>query len=102
MAVTGSTLMTYVNGNPADATFVEGCLVQAQALVSRFIGSAEVPTDVRDRAVLETGSELYHRRQAPLGESQFATPDAVPVRRPRDPMHAAYPLLEAFVGSGIG
>jgi len=70
--------------------------------VNRFIGVAVVPADVLDRAKIECGSELYHRRSAPNGIAQFATLDGgSAIRVARDPMVAAIPLLQPFVGLGI-
>ena len=59
------------------------------------------PDPVVDRAVLETGAELYHRRSARNGISQFATPDTVsPMRIARDPLVAARPLLAPYLWAG--
>ena len=57
-------LRLYCGAAAADAEFVTECLDQADVLVGRFVGQVAVPTVVLDRAVIEVGSELFHRRQA--------------------------------------
>lgn len=95
-------LKAYVGAPDSDNTFVNDCWEQAESLVNRFIGVAVVPADVLDRAKIECGSELYHRRSAPNGIAQFATLDGgSAVRVARDPMIAAIPILQPFVGLGI-
>lgn len=95
-------LREYVNAKVADF-YVSECWEQAEALVAAFVADAEVPEAVRGRAILEVGAELYHRRQAPNGISQFADLDGGQgVRVARNPMVAAYPLLVPYVGGGIG
>ena len=90
-------LSTYVGASPEDVDFVTSCWDEAQVMVDSFIGSADVPAQVRNRAVLEVGSELFHRRSAPQGNAQFATFDGAPIRINRDPMVAAYALLSKWV-----
>lgn len=95
-------LKAYVGSPDSDNTFVNDCWEQAESLVNRFIGTAVVPADVLDRAKIECGSELYHRRSAPNGVAQFATLDGgQAVRVARDPMVGAYPLLFPFTGLSI-
>jgi hypothetical protein len=61
-----------------------------------------VNADILNRAKIECGSELYHRRSAPNGVAQFATLDGgSAVRVARDPMIAAYPILVPYVGQGL-
>lgn len=94
-------LQAYVNANSSDEAFVTTCLAEATALVQAYVGTAVVPPVVLDRAVLEVGSELFHRRQAPSGVAQFAALDGAPIRVARDPMVGAYPLLARYVGGGF-
>lgn len=85
-----------------DAAFVGECVDEALALVGQVIGTATtVPSAIHDRAVIESGSELYHRRQAPNGISQFATPEGAPMRVARDPMNAARAILAPFLPLGF-
>ena len=96
-------LATYVGEN-GDTQFVARCLAQGDALVEQYVGAnfSRVPQAAYDRAVLEVGAELFHRRQAPGGITQFATMDgAAPVRMARDPMVAAYPILDPFLPAGL-
>lgn len=74
---------------------------EANTLVSGYIGTHAVPQAVAHRAALEVASELHHRRNAPNGIAQFATPDGSPVRVARDPMLGAYPLLNRYLPGGF-
>ena len=95
-------LSAYVGAGTADAEFVAACEAEATALVGAYVGTALVPYEVLGRAVLEVGSELFHRRSAPNGVAQFGTLDgAAPIRVARDPMVGAYPLLARYVGGGF-
>lgn len=103
MAVVAADLRGYVHTTEVDDAFLTKCLAEAVALVGTFVGDVAVPEAIKDRAVLEVGSELFHRRQAPNGVAQFAMElGAAPVRIARDPMVGAYPLLVPFMGPGIG
>jgi len=95
-------LKAYVGAPASDDAFVADCWTEASALVAKFVGTATVNADVLNRAKIECGSELYHRRSAPNGIAQFATLDGgSSVRVARDPMIAAIPLLVSWVGQGI-
>lgn len=86
----------------SDAAYIGECVDEALALVGRVIGTVTtVPGEIHDRAVIEAGSELYHRRQAPNGISQFATPEGAPMRVARDPMNAARAILSPFLPLGF-
>lgn len=100
--MTVAQLKAYVGAPTSDDTFVTACWDEATALVTKFVGTSTVPATVLLRAIIECGSELYHRRSAPNGIAQFATLDGgSAVRVARDPMIAAYPLLTPYVGLGI-
>jgi hypothetical protein len=100
--MTVAQLKSYVGAPDSDNTFVTACWDESVALVTKFVGTATVPSTVLLRARIECGSELYHRRSAPNGIAQFATLDGgSAVRVARDPMIAAYPLLVPYVGQGI-
>lgn len=95
-------LKAYVGAPASDDAFVADCWTEASALVAKFVGTATVNADILNRAKIECGSELYHRRSAPNGVAQFATLDGgSAVRVARDPMIAAYPILVPYVGQGI-
>lgn len=95
-------LKAYVGAPDSDDTFVSQCWDVAHSLVDTYCGTVVVPADVLKRAKIECGSELYHRRSAPNGVAQFATLDGgQAVRVARNPMIAAVPLLEPYVGLGI-
>lgn len=93
-------LQEYVGAPDSDAAYVEQCWDEATSLVSIYVGDIDVPIAILDRATLEVGSELYHRRQAPNGIAQFSSMDGTPVRVARDPMLGAYPLLNRYIGLG--
>lgn len=99
MAVTADDLKAYVADDAltADDVQITSALSTAEALVKVHVGAATVPSEITDRAVLEVASELFHRKNAPNGISQFQDFNAAPVRVARDPMVAAYPLLAPFV-----
>ena len=95
-------LKAYVGAPDSDDAFVNRCWSEATALVVAFVGTATVNADVLQRAKIECGSELFHRRSAPNGIAQFATLDGgSAVRVARDPMIGAYPLLTPYVGLGV-
>lgn len=98
--MTAADLATYV-GASEDNPFIQACLDQATALVAGYVGTAVIPEAIQDRAVVEVGSELYHRQKAPNGVAQFSSFDGAPVRVARDPMVGAYPILRPFIGGGF-
>lgn len=62
-----------------------------------------IPVEVYDRAVLEVGAELFHRKASRNGVAQFATGDSVsPMRISRDPLVAARGLLAPFLPTPVG
>lgn len=94
-------LRDYVGASGVDNDFVEHCFDEATALVDAYVGDAVVDADALIRAVLECGSELYHRRSAPNGVAQFATLDGgSAIRVARDPMVGAYPILARWMPAG--
>ena len=93
-------LIEYVGADASQTDFVESCVDAAVGLVSQFVGSSDVPAGVLERAILEVGSEMFHRRNAPNGVAQFAV-DGSAIRVARDPMVGAYPLLARYVGGGF-
>lgn len=99
MAVTVVQFRAYV-GTKEVSDFVDSCLASANQMVSKFVGSSRVPSDVLDSAVLSCASELFHRRSAPNGVAQFADLGSV-VRIAKDPMNAAREMLLPFTGPGL-
>ncbi|MGM7677577.1 hypothetical protein [Microbacterium sp. A94] len=104
--MTAADLALYVSPDmplsEASSAYAGECWEEAEALISQHVGAASVPAVVLKRATLEVGSELYHRRKAPNGIAQFATPEASsPARIARDPLVGAYPLLAPWLGRGI-
>jgi len=99
--MSAETLSKYVGASPDDFSFVEECWEDAYQLVWNYVGTSDVPDQILNRAILETGSELFHRRNAPNGISQFASFDGSAVRVARDPMVGAYPILAKAMVVGI-
>lgn len=60
-----------------------------------------MPAAVHDQAVLMVASELFHRRQAPNGITQFADVTGQAVRLGKDPMAPAYALLLPYIGWAV-
>lgn len=87
----------------ADQDFIDSCAGEAAAMVERECGSylASVPAEIIQRATIEVGSELYNRRSAPNGISQFTSADGGAIRVARDPMVAARPMLSPFLPGGF-
>lgn len=90
-------LKAYVGSSDNDDTFVEECWDTARDLIASYVQSVNVPPHVLKRCYLEVGSELYHRRSAPMGVSQYATYDGNPIRIARDPLIGVYPLLNRYM-----
>jgi hypothetical protein len=100
MAVSLAEFQAYVGTD--ETSFPEECLNAGHALVTRYVGEVtSVPTHIHDQAVYIASSELFHRRSAPNGISQFASGDGSAVRVARDPMTAVYPLLLPYCGYGV-
>lgn len=100
--LTWEDLKNYVGSTKAaDESFVNQCYQEALSLIGAFVGNSVIPQPILDRAALEVGSELYHRRNAPNGLAQYEGFDGTPVRIARDPMVAAYPILARFMVIGL-
>jgi len=100
-AVTLQELADYVGTDVLD-DFLESCLSAGTSHVERYIGTVDtVPGEVHRQATFICSSELFHRRSAPNGVSQFASFDGAPVRVAKDPMNAVYPLLLPYTGYGV-
>lgn len=85
----------------ADDEYLTSCVAESKELVEHEVGSHTVPDPVLERAIIEAGSELYNRRSAPNGISQFAAADGSAIRVARDPMVAARPILAPFLPLGF-
>lgn len=104
MAVTLAQAKAFVNPNSTttqDDGYITDCLAEALALVTAFTLNQGVPQVIIDRAVKETMSELYHRRNAPNGIAAQFMDTGAPVRVARDPMVGAYPILSRYMVIGI-
>ena len=81
-----------------DEGFVTDCAAEAIALVGQLIGTVTtVPAEIRQRAIIEAGSELFNKRQAPNGISQYADAAGTPMRVAKDPMNVARVILQPFL-----
>ncbi|WP_455952502.1 hypothetical protein [Arcanobacterium haemolyticum] len=85
---------------PDESNNVATCARDAAKLVGDYIGAAPVPESIAVLAAVEVGRELFTRLGAPGGiYSPFA--DSAPVRLARDPLKAAYPLLQCYMPGGF-
>lgn len=96
-------LAAYVKATAGDRQFVTACWTQASELVDARIGKAveKVPKTIRDRAILEVGADLWHRRATRSGVATFDGGDYTPMRVTRDPMKAAVDLLAPYLAPVI-
>lgn len=105
-------LRSYVDATEtADVAFVAKCWAQATKLVTRAIvegGVAEadiadtIDAEVLEGAIVDCGSELYHRRDAPFGVTTFATSDgAASARVAADPMVRARVMISDYLKAGF-
>ena len=92
--VTAEELRAYVAAPSSDLQFCDEVLTEANALVTAYVGSARIPVSVMRNAVLQTGAELFHRRNAPSGIASFAALDGAVVRVALDPMRSVYAMLD--------
>ena len=88
-------------GTDEESNFVNDCHAQAIDMIDRYIGSVVLTNSVRHNVILMVASELFHRRSAPSGISQFASLDGQPVRLSIDPMRGVYPILQPYIGYGV-
>lgn len=98
-------LIAYVGGIVGtDGALAESAYEQASALVAEYVGTdalATIPAAILDGAILEVGSKLWARRNAPMGTIQVDTIDGTPIPTPRDPMTTVYPVLDRFLPGGF-
>jgi hypothetical protein len=100
--LTAEDVRAYVSASTADLQFCESCLTSADALCVKYVGTqTDVDEAVWDKAVIQVASELFHRRQAPGGVSQFSSMDGAPVFVGNDPMRSVYSLLDRYRPRGI-
>lgn len=90
-------LKAYVGASEMDDEYVQECWDTARDLIASYVQSTQIPANVLKRCYLEVGSELFHRRSAPMGVSQYATFDGQPIRIARDPLVGVYPLLNRYM-----
>lgn len=90
-------LKAYVGASDSDDAYVESCWDTAKDLIASYVQSTKVPPNIMKRCYLEAGSELFQRRNAPGGVSQYATYDGNPLRVARDPLAGVYPLLNRYM-----
>ena len=90
-------LKAYVGASDLDNEFAEECWETATDLIASYVQSTKVPTQILKRCYLEVGSELCHRRSAPMGISQYSAYDGAPIRIARDPLAGVYPLLNRYM-----
>lgn len=106
MATAWTDLREYVGGLATDEAYLKTCLATATALVTSYIGAplaeTDVPEDVVDSALLEVGSKLFARQQAPTTHAMGDTLGGGGMLVAKDPMVTAYPILNRFIVAGLG
>ncbi|EQM78207.1 hypothetical protein L687_16910 [Microbacterium maritypicum MF109] len=60
-----------------------------------------VPVEVLERAYIEVGADLFYRKSAPQGVSQFTAVDGSAIRLRRDPLDAVRPMLAPYLPGGF-
>ena len=98
-----SALAEYVNADAPDAgdEYIAACAMEASTLVDNYVGKVKLPAEIRTRAILEVGADLFHRRASRNGVIGFEGVEAIPVRIARDPMLSAYPILRQYLPIGL-
>lgn len=96
-------LAGYCQATAGDA-YVAQCANEAADMVAlpvSKVAPGTVPATAVDRAVLECGKELFDRRQSRNGIAGFGETEFAPMRIARDPMKAAMPYLQPYLGPAI-
>ena len=96
-----TTLKEYLGGDARDDAFINDCATQATALVTQRCTGSTVPSDIKARAVLEVGAELYKRRATQTGTPAMEGPELTPLRARNDPMKAAAFILLPWLEPGL-
>ena len=83
----------------AEESRISSALASAEIEIELALERAfrPVPTEVRDRLVLEVGHAYYRRSDSPTGSSQgvdFGTGQPVP--GPRDPLAQVWPIVRRY------
>lgn len=97
MSVDAAAVIEYIGGNESDESFVTQCIAVASLTIEHLVAD-RAPGEIKDRAILELSSELFHRKSAPQGVAQFQTFDGSVIRIARDPATGIYPLLRPYMG----
>lgn len=89
----------YVHATSGDRQFIAECTTSAAALVDRFIGTSQVPADIRKSAIMEVTANLFNRRSSSRDASTALDADSTAqfFRPALDPLTPAYPLLRPFM-----
>lgn len=102
-------LAVYVNDSDrtGGSEYVKQSAAEAAAMLEGHLTPGNVrsspPKHVLDRALLEVGAELYHRRTSRNGIAGLdGGPDSIaPLRIARDPMRACYDILRPYMKPAI-
>lgn len=99
-------LAKYVHAAPAEE-YVKESAAEAFSMVANHTKPenvrGEIPEHILQRAQLEVGAELYHRRTARNGivAMEGGPENLTPMRIARDPMKAAYDILRPYMTPAI-
>lgn len=95
-------LASYCAAQENDAYIIK-CAREAVEKLAGMESKAVVPIPpaALSRAILEYGKELFDRRQSRSGIAGLDSPDFQPMRIARDPMKAAMPFIQDYMGPAI-
>lgn len=89
-------LMAYVDATADSIDYVTDCFNEAVQMVDDEISGRFVPEVILNRAYIEVGSDLFFRKDAPNGISQFSD-NTGGTRIARDPMLTARKILSRYL-----
>jgi hypothetical protein len=101
MTVEVADLRHYVGAPSSDDAFLERVLGEAEATMTAYAGTTPIPQTVWDGCLVQVASELYHRRNAPSGITQFVSMDGTGMRMSLDVMKSVYAILDRWVVRGV-
>jgi hypothetical protein len=101
MTVEVADLRHYCGAPTGDNDFLENVLAEAAAIMTEYVQETPIPESAWDGCLLQVSSELYHRRNAPSGITQFASMDGTGMRMSLDVMKSVYAILDRWVVRGV-
>ena len=94
--MTVAKLNAYVDAIDDQIDYVTDCFNEAVQMVDDEIAGRYVPDVILQRAIIEVGADLFFRKDAPNGISQFSDNTGA-TRIARDPMLTARKILKRYL-----